>query len=206
MEERDKARGAKERAEIFAEQCAALEAQGFVPHDRSTGMLAANVYGTLAALPFIAAVIAAFVFGGAPVRTAVSPAADIAVFAAAAAASLVVHECLHALFWAAGSGGAVRLGFDRRTFTPYCAVLKPMGKARYLIGIIAPFVFLGGGFSVAACLTGYWILCAAGAANVLMAGADILVAARIVFSCGKYFVDHPSRCGFIVYARPERSE
>lgn len=64
MEERDKARGAKERAEIFAEQCAALEAQGFVPHDRSTGMLAANVYGTLAALPFIAAVIAAFDIGG----------------------------------------------------------------------------------------------------------------------------------------------
>lgn len=72
MKERDKARGAKERAEIFAEQCAALEAQGFVPHDRSTGMLAANVYGTIAALPFIAAVIAAFVFGGAPVHRRVA--------------------------------------------------------------------------------------------------------------------------------------
>ena len=55
MEERDKARGAKERAEIFAEQCAALEAQGFVPHDRSMSMSAANICGTLAALPFIAA-------------------------------------------------------------------------------------------------------------------------------------------------------
>lgn len=206
MEERDKARGAKERAEIFAEQCAALEAQGFVPRDRSMSMSAANICGTLAALPFIAAAVLAFVFGGQSVRNAVSLSADVAVFAAVTVVSIIVHECLHALFWAAGSGGAVKLGFDRRTFTPYCAALKPMGKARYLIGIIAPFVFLGGGFSVAACLTGLWMLCAAGAANVLMAGADILVAARIVFSRGKYFVDHPSRCGFIVYARPERSE
>lgn len=206
MEERDKARSAKERAEIFAEQCAALEAQGFVPHDRSMSMSAANICGTLAALPFIAAAVLAFVFGGQSVRNAVSLSADVAVFAAVTVVSIIVHECLHALFWAVFNGGRVRLGFSVRTFTPYCVSLKPMGKAAYFIGIIAPFVFLGGGFSVAACLTGLWMLCAAGAANVLMAGADILVAARIVFSRGKYFVDHPSRCGFIVYARPERSE
>ena len=76
--------------------------------------------------------------------------------------------------------------------------------SKRLIRIVAPFVFLGGGFSVAACLTRYWMLCAAGAANVLMAGADITIAARIGFSRGKDFVGHPSRCGFLGYERPER--
>lgn len=200
VKEKDRKQTEKERAEVFAKHCAALEAQGFEPRDRSMSMSAANICGTLAALPFIAAAVLAFVFGGQSVRNAVSLSADVAVFAAMTVVSIIVHECLHALFWAVFNGGRVRLGFSARTFTPYCVSLKPMGKAAYFIGIIAPFVFLGVGFFVAACLTGYWILCAAGAANILMAGADLLVAARLVFSRGKYFVDHPSRCGFVSFS------
>ena len=113
----------KPPALLFEEQCARLAAQGYAVKDRTVGLLAANVYGILTALPFAAAGVLAFVF---------SP---------------------------------------------------------------------GAGVCVAACLTGYWALCALGVFGVVSAGADLFVSFRLLFAKGRYFLDHPERCGFFSFSR-----
>ena len=193
----------KPPALLFEEQCARLAAQGYTVKDRTVGLLAANVYGILTAIPFAAAGVLAFVFSPLPARHMLSFPADLLLFAVLLLLSVPVHEGLHALFWAAarGSFAGIRFGFYARALTPYCACGFPMRRAQYLAGVLAPFLFLGAGVCVAACLTGYWALCALGVFGVVSAGADLFVSFRLLFAKGRYFLDHPERCGFFSFSR-----
>ncbi len=197
-------------AALFEEQCAQLAARGFAAKDCTVGLRAANIYGILTALPFVGAGIAAFVLAPSSMRNMLSFSADFLLLAVLLILSVPVHECLHALAWAAarGSAAGIRFGFNARFLTPYCACAYPMRRAQYFAGILAPFAVLGAGFCIAASLTGYWALCVLGAFNILSAGADLLVSFRLAFARGKYFLDHAERCGFYAFSekkRPPRS-
>lgn len=192
----------KSPQEQFEEQRQMLLKRGkFVEKDCTVSMFGANLYGILVALPFVTAVILAFVFGGNSVRHIVSFSIDLIIFAGILILSIPVHEGLHALFWglARGSFKGIRFGVVVRALTPFCACAYPFRRIQYLIGLIAPFLVLAIGLCVAACLTGFWALCAAAATNALLAGGDLLIAFRLIFSKGKYFLDHPERCGFVAF-------
>lgn len=199
----------KTPVEVFEEQRKALlDMGGLEEKDCTVGMGKANLYGIITALPFTAAVILAYVFGGKGVFNIVSQSIDVIIFAAALIVSIPVHEGLHGLFWAISRGSfkGIRFGIVLRALTPYCACAYPCNRAQYFTGLIAPFVILTAGFAVAACLTGYWALAAAAAANALLAGGDLFIALRLVFSKGKYFLDHPQRCGFIAFEKTKRED
>ena len=188
--------------EIFEEQRGALLCRGGVTEkDCTVGMGKANVYGILTALPFAAGAVLAFLFGGKDAAHILSFGLDCILFAAMLLVSVPVHEGLHALFWALARGSfkGIRFGIVLRYLTPYCACAYPCRRIQYFVGLIAPFVILAVGFTVAACLTGYWAFCAAGAANALLAGGDLFIAFRLLFTKGKYVLDHPEWCGFVAF-------
>ena len=118
----------KSPQEQFEEQRQTLLKRGkFVEKDCTVSMFGANLYGILVALPFVTAVILAFVFGGNSVRHIVSFSIDLIIFAGILILSIPVHEGLHALFWglARGSFKGIRFGVVVRALTPFCACAYP---------------------------------------------------------------------------------
>ena len=192
-------RAEKERLARFESRCAALRSRGFTQKNCTISLLSANVWGTAVILPFAAAAVLLFLFFTPP--RAMFPsfvAADFFLLAVLLAASIPVHECLHALCWAAAnrSFAGIRLGILRVSAAPYCSCEAVMGRAAYLCGTLAPFLLLGVGISVAAVLTGYVALLVLGVFNLFAAGADALVAAKLLTEGGGIFLDHPVSCGF----------
>ena len=183
----------EERLAAFAERCARLGEYT----DCTFGARAATAFGGLCALPFAAASVVLYLFC-APRHAFLFAvfAWDFFLLGGAIMLSTLLHECLHALGWAAANGSfrGIRMGIAARGGIPYCACGAPMRAPRYLLGSLAPFVLLGAGLSVAAILTGYWALAALAAVNILMSGADLLVSARAL--AGGTLLDHPFRCGF----------
>ncbi len=125
----------KTPVEVFEEQRKALlDMGGLEEKDCTVGMGKANLYGIITALPFTAAVILAYVFGGKGVFNIVSQSIDVIIFAAALIVSIPVHEGLHGLFWAISRGSfkGIRFGIVLRALTPYCACAYPCNRVQYL--------------------------------------------------------------------------
>lgn len=189
----------EERLSRFEERCALLRGRGYRQKNCTVTVLAANVWGTAVILPFAAAAVLLFIFFTPP--RAMFPsfvAADFFLLAVLLAASIPVHECLHALCWAAAnrSFAGIRFGVLRTSLTPYCSCEAPMGRAAYLCGTLAPFVLLGIGFSLAAVTVGYTVMLVLGVFNLFSAGGDALVAAKLLTEGRGIFLDHPTQCGF----------
>lgn len=80
----------KAPVEVFEEQRKALlDMGGLEEKDCTVGMGKANLYGIITALPFTAAVILAYVFGGKGVFNIVSQSIDVIIFAAALIVSIL---------------------------------------------------------------------------------------------------------------------
>ena len=163
----------EERLTRFKDRCALLRGRGYRQKNCTVTVLAANVWGTAVILPFAAAAVLLFIFFTPP--RAMFPsfvAADFFLLAVLLAASIPVHECLHALCWAAAnrSFAGIRFGVLRTSLTPYCSCEAPMGRAAYLCGTLAPFVLLGIGFSLAAVTVGYTVMLVLGVFNLFSAG------------------------------------
>ena len=201
QEKRERARLVQqERQRKFDEQCERLRAQVYAAKEVTLDEKKANVYGVLTALPFVAAAAAAYFFladRGAYSWDFIQLFATVAIFLL----SIPVHEGLHGLVWgiASGSFRGIRFGIMPALFTPYCTCERPMRRFRYLAGVAAPFVVLGVGCSVAACLCGNFVLALAGMYNILCAGADLYIAFRLIAAGGEIVADHPSRCGFVCF-------
>lgn len=197
-----------ERLRRFSQSVEELREKGYEAKDATFGIVAANVYGLLAALPFAAAAIALFVLFAPSVR-GIFPFlfGDLFLLAGLALASIPVHEGLHALAWGAvnRSFDGIRFGVMKEVFTPYCACEVPMQRGKYVTGAAAPFVLLGIGFSAAGICTGYWVLLAAGVFNVFCAGADILVCFKALSHRAERLLDHPQKCGFFAFTKKKES-
>ena len=199
-------RARRERAEAerlarFEERCALLEAEGMRGQDRTFSQRASALLGFLCALPFAAGVAVAFFFrGGKSWLLTGNLFADLALYVAVFLASIPVHECLHALGWAAAKGSFAGLRICLAGGAPYCACAQPLGRWRYLAGTLAPFFVLGAGLSAAGIAAASLPLTLYGAFNLLNAGADVLVSLRALAARG-LLLDHPSRCGFYAFSR-----
>ena len=198
-------RAAARRA-VFAGQCRALAAAGYAAADKTVSFGKANGLGALCALPFVAAVAAALFFLPRPVFAAFGVFwADVLLYLAAAVLSVPAHEGLHALARAAANGSFGGITFGVAHGTPYCACARPTGRFRYAAGALAPFAVLGLGLSVAGLCLGHVPLALLGAFNLYCAGADVLVAARALFSRAALVLDHPVLCGFYAFVRPPQA-
>ena len=122
--------------ERFENTCESLQAQGYTARDRTfSGAGGAAMLATV--LPVSALFVALYAILA---RSVASVWQGWVMLAAGIVCSVPVHELLHALGWAAVNRSlrCVRLGFDRRTCTPYCACSAPMQRGKYLVGALFP--------------------------------------------------------------------
>lgn len=199
---RESARALKraEKIAAFEKNCAALREEGYEQLDRTVSIARANWLGFLCGVPLAAALFAAMWL--LPHRSYSLTGvfwADLPLFFALLAVSIPVHECLHAIFWAAGNGSFRGISFGVSCATPYCSCAVPMDRGRYVVGTLAPLFLLG-------VLPGVLALCFCnmfaaiiGVFGILSAGGDILIACRALFSRAKKLLDHPERCGFFAF-------
>lgn len=181
----------------FEETAARLVQEGYRMGEVTFSRGKANVFGFLCALPCIAALSLCF-FSASPRFLWAELWQDFFLFATLLIAAVPLHEAAHALVWGLCCGFKnVSAGLA----PPRCTCAAPMGRGKYFFGAAAPFLLFGVGFSAAALATGAWVFFAAAALHLLCAGADILVCARLLAARGQIFLDHPQKCGFVLFAR-----
>ncbi|HIZ03139.1 MAG TPA: DUF3267 domain-containing protein [Candidatus Borkfalkia avistercoris] len=188
------------RAAAFEKTCAALKEAGYAMRDKTISVRRANWLGFLCGLPFAAVFFGSMWF--LPYRQYALTGvflADVPLFFVLLAVSIPVHECLHALFWAAANRSFAGISFGISNATPYCACGRPMRRGGYILGTLAPFALLGVLPCVLALCFCNMFAAAVGACGILCAGGDILVAGRAIFSRARLLCDHPERCGFYAF-------
>ena len=113
-----------------------------------------------------------------------------------------LHELLHALvFGAFARGGyrALKFGFDRSTYTPYCHCTGPIRVQWYRLGAVTPLLILGAvpfAVSLFNGSFGWWLF---GYFYIIAAGGD-LVALKLLkgLPAHRKVLDHPEKMGFYV--------
>ena len=202
MGKRERERKKAERMARFLHTCEDFAARGYTARDCtfSTGAVPAVAYFTF--LPMAALWIGLYAW---LVRTVEFSWTASAITAVTAISSIPVHELLHAFGWAVvnRSFRCVRLGFDAKTLTPYCACFVPMSRGKYLTGCLAPYVVLG----ILPCVfalafANAWLL-AFGVFGIIAACGDTAIAYSVLRKTrkGTLLLDHPERAGCYAFSR-----
>jgi hypothetical protein len=115
---------------------------------------------------------------------------------------VVVHELLHGITWAffvKGGFRSIRFGIKWSQLTPYCHCILPLKVWQYIVGTIAPLLFMGIIPSVIAFITGDPLLMFLGLFFTTTAAGDILSIWMLRnFKANQVIHDHPEELGFIV--------
>lgn len=169
--------------------------------DATMSVARANLVA-VAWLPLAAVVVLApFVarWGGAALAAAIPGPGSLLAVLAVLLGSVLLHELTHAagfLLLARAPRPAVRLGFNRRTLTPFAACSVPVRAAAYRATALLPGVVLGLLPGVAALLTGSGLLALWSWTMLAVAGGDLAAVWAIRRVPPETPVlDHPSRVG-----------
>lgn len=169
--------------------------------DRSTSLEKANLVGSLFGLiPAIILIVGHLLYNGEFTLT-FNPNDwfGIILLIIIVIGGVLVHELLHVIGWMlAGrvSLSAVKLGFDRKTSTPYAHIRQALPINAYRFGIILPAIVLGllpGLIGIVNNLPPYTIF---GAFFTLAAGGDMLILWLLRRDPAHALaIDHPDRAG-----------
>ena len=120
--------------------------------------------------------------------------------------SIPGHEGLHAvgLLLAGASRTAIRIGIDWKTMTPSAYSTAPVSARSYRLALALPAFLLG----VVPSAVGIGInsggLTFFGAANIALAGGDVVIMGLLRDLAGSALVlDHPNRMGCVVVRAPD---
>lgn len=120
---------------------------------------------------------------------------------------IILHELIHGLFWAkfAKEGfKSIKFGVLWEMFTPYCHCKEALNVRQYIIGAIAPAVFLGIVPAIVAIIIGNSGLLIFGMFFTMAAAGDFLVINLIRKENSSDLVqDHPSEAGCYIYRKIE---
>ena len=114
--------------------------------------------------------------------------------------SIVVHELLHGVGWALSSGkGWNIVRFNISGFMPSCACKMALSKGKYLFGVLFPFIVLGGGSILFLFVYPGTVSILTMAVNIVAAGADVLIAMKVIKEKNVLIADHPMEAGYIAF-------
>lgn len=112
--------------------------------------------------------------------------------------SLPLHELFHGLGWKmAGRLENYEIKYLFRHGMPMCSCLTVLSTKAYLTGLLLPFLVLGGGSIVFLVTYPGTISVLAAVVNLLLPGADLLIAWTILRSGAARIVNQPEKFGFI---------
>ena len=203
------------RAELLKQREEKLFADGYERTDLTISIEKANTTGLLLPLP-IAVIIAVIFFA----LHGISETIDIVknhfilwiigllLFVVSGVVLAVVHEGIHAIFWAMGTENHfkdIEFGFVKEKITPYCTSKAPLSKSVYIIGALMPMTIIGLGFGVAGIITGNFLLFMIGICQIFAGAGDLLVSSMLIRYKRKgkdmIIIDHPTEVGLIVYEK-----
>jgi hypothetical protein len=138
-------------------------------------------------------------WGIAPLAAAIPPPSRLPLLLAVLLASVLLHELVHLagfLLLAGASRRAVRLGFNRRSLTPFACCAEPVSARGYRATALLPAILLGLAPALVAAVAGWGALGLWSWAMLAVAGGDVAAvwAIRRVPPTAPV-LDHPARVG-----------
>lgn len=90
---------------------------------------------------------------------------------------------------------------DINALMPSCACKAALSRGKYLIGVLLPFIILGGGSIIFLFVYPGTISILTMAVNIVLAGADVLIAAKVLREKNVLIADHPTEAGYIAFCK-----
>ena len=197
------------RLEHFNQVSSSLEAKGYRKKELTVGIVKANFFAIILAVPVWAAAFIIFFMLNSPEKSLGSLSVLRLVIVLIAMIVLVpVHELIHGLSWGLFAENHMRdieYGFMKEYMTPYCTCKVPLKLPHYLTGALMPLIILGIIPTAAAILTGSFLTLLLGLTMIVAAAGDIMIAARLISYNSDYdeilIYDHPTQAGSVVFER-----
>lgn len=164
--------------------------------------------GTLYAFPFLALEIGMYqtFLSHRASQVKDHSAAEVLIVLAMAAVSLVLHEALHGVGWAAAGGlGWKGIALGRKGLLPscYCPAALPAGQ--YQAGVLLPFLVLGGGSMVLLLICPGMGTVLLAFVNLYLSGEDLAVAFAALRSGAPLFAGIREGVGFVAISSVKKS-
>lgn len=193
----------------YANQIQYYTEHGYTEQNEVISVLKANVMAFVTAGPFVILGIIFWLFLRSNAAATVYG-YNVILFLTLFFASIFIHEVLHGIgwsLWTKRKWKSIYLGVMWEFLTPYCHCKEPLKPRQYLFGVLTPFVVLGIGSYIIACITGSHLLFILSLLNIFCAGGDTTIACMELKYLKQnevcYILDHPTDCGFVAFVKTE---
>lgn len=210
-EEKDRKLSAKEqkRLAVFEETCERLSREGYKKTDLTIGIVKANLFVFLLAIPVVAIGVLLFALRN-PISLLTPTPHGSLLFIVLFFVLIVAHELIHGLTWsiyAKHHFKDIEFGFMKEYLTPYCTCTTPLLKSHYIIGALMPCIILGILPTMIGILLGSHLLFWIGIVMILSAGGDIMIVWKVLafkkqdLSKEILIYDHPTQAGSVIFEK-----
>ena len=210
-EEKDRKLSAKEqkRLAVFEETCERLSREGYKKKDLTIGIVKANLFVFLLAIPVVAIGVLLFAWRN-PISLLTPTPHGSLLFIVLLFVLIVAHELIHGLTWsiyAEHHFKDIEFGFMKEYLTPYCTCTTPLLKSHYIIGALMPCIILGLLPTMIGILMGSHLLFWTGIVMILSAGGDIMIVWKVLAfkkqdeSKEILIYDHPTQAGSVIFEK-----
>ena len=204
-EEKDRKLSAKEqkRLGVFEETCERLSREGYKKTDLTIGIVKANLFVFLLAIPIVAIGVLLFAWRN-PISLLTPTPHGSLLFIVLFFVLIVAHELIHGLTWsiyAEHHFKDIEFGFMKEYLTPYCL------KSHYIMGALMPCIVLGILPTAIGILLGSHLLFWIGIVMILSAGGDIMIVWKVLtfkkqdLSKEILIYDHPTQAGSVIFEK-----
>ena len=210
-EEKDRKLSAKEqkRLDVFEETCERLSREGYKKTNLTIGIVKANLFVFLLAIPIVAIGVLLFAWRN-PISLLTPTPHGSLLFIVLFFVLIVAHELIHGLTWsiyAEHHFKDIEFGFMKEYLTPYCTSTTPLLKSHYIMGALMPCIVLGILPTATGILLGSHLLFWTGIIMILAAGGDIMIVIKVLAYKGQsgskeiLIYDHPTQAGSVIFER-----
>ena len=210
-EEKNRKLSAKEqrRLNVFEETCERLSQEGYKKTDLTIGIVKANLFVFLLAIPVIAIGVLLFAWRN-PISLLMPTSQGSLLFIVLFVVLIVVHELIHGLTWSVYAEHHfkdIEFGFMKELLTPYCTCTTPLPKKHYILGALMPCIVLGIIPTAIGILIGSSLLFWIGIVMILSAGGDIMIVWKVMKFKGQdeskeiLIYDHPTQAGSVIFEK-----
>ena len=209
--EKNRKLSAKEqrRLNVFEETCERLSQEDYKKTDLTIGIVKANLFVFLLAIPIIAIGVLLFAWRN-PISLLMPTSQGSLLFIVLFVVLIVVHELIHGLTWSVYAEHHfkdIEFGFMKELLTPYCTCTTPLPKKHYILGALMPCIVLGIIPTAIGILIGSSLLFWIGIVMILSAGGDIMIVWKVMKfkkqdeSKEILIYDHPTQAGSVIFEK-----
>ena len=199
----------QKRLAVFEATCERLLQQGYTMTNLTIGIVKANVFVLLLAIPVVVIGVLLFAWRN-PISLLMPTPQWSLLFIVLFVVLIVAHELIHGLTWSLFSEHHfkdIEFGFMIEFLTPYCTCRVPLSKGHYILGALMPCIILGLFPAALGILLGSHLLFWIGIVMILSAGGDIMIVVKVLAHKSEdglkeiLVYDHPTQAGSVILER-----